>query len=227
MTALFIHIPKCGGTSISESIWPDEVRDAQGKNGVHWGIYPQPTIDMIITGWEEDNIPPDNLETYDYIFSVVRNPWSRAVSWYFWHIQRHLHEHFEFYRTFASFEDWIMEGMPTRPYPTRTYFSQLLWLKYGADIHMVCDRVNNRRRYDSGGYDPVIPDQIFKMEDLFDPDKPDWDELISKIGLGAYKPLRQMNSSKHKPYKEHYTIASAQKVCDICQQDIEFFGYTF
>ena len=65
------------------------------------------------------------------------------------------------------------------------------------------------------------------MEDVFDPDKPHWDELISKMGPGAYRPLRRLNRSKHKPYKEHYTIASAQKVYDICQEDIDYFGYTF
>ena len=85
---IFIHIPKCAGTSIKYFMFPDE--------DIHW-------FDAnynVIHGWcpkrklfmqhatakqliETNLITQEQWDTY-FKFTFVRNPWSRAVSDYYW-----------------------------------------------------------------------------------------------------------------------------------------------
>ena len=237
MSFLFIHIPKCGGTSISQVLIPDNVGLCQGKNGLQWlgSGYPQPTIDMIITGYVGGTkvTPPDDLSDYPYVFSIVRNPWDRAVSWYHWHVndtdsKNTKKSHFNWYKQFDSFKDWIMDGMRTPIHSTKTYFSMREWIQYGQEPDLVCKRINERRRYLGGGLSEIIPDDIYKMEDLFDPEKEDWLTLMHKCGLDSKTKRKHLNKSKRKPkFKDYYSLETAQTVYDICKDDIEFFDYKF
>jgi hypothetical protein len=240
MSFLFIHIPKCGGTSISQVVMPNRVQLCQGKNGYFWvdNGYPQPTIDMIITGCVGDKriAPSDNLSSYDYIFSVVRNPWDRALSWYHWHINDmnttdKNKSHFSWYKQFESFSDWVKKGMST---PHISPFNMMEWIKYGGNPDLVCKRINKRRTscpkrgYLYGGLSEIIPDSIYKMEDLFNVEKDNWSLLMEKCGLDPQTKRKHLNSSgKRKNMKQYYTIETAQIVYDKCKEDIEFFNYKF
>jgi len=232
---LFIHIPKCAGTSISESLIPHNPAACQGKNGNLWVKSPQPSLNSIVMGRDDGVIPPDNLEGYNYIFSVVRNPWDRAVSWFFWHQQRSYHDHFKWYKEFSSFEEWVMGGMETRPHRDIYFQMKDSWLLYGDSDEHLCDLMMKKRRrgIDALGWTskglpkiPFLVDDIFKQEDLTDPNKPHWKHLVQKCGL-AYRPLKHTNKSKHKNYKDYYNEKMIEAVYNICKEDIEFFGYSF
>lgn len=85
---IFIHIPKCAGTSIKYFLFPSE--------NIHWY---DPNYEAV-HGWcperkffmqhatttqllETELITRDQWDTY-FKFTFVRNPWDRAVSDYFW-----------------------------------------------------------------------------------------------------------------------------------------------
>ena len=76
---IFIHIPKCAGTSIEQSLF--------GKPYVDW--------DAERKIWKQHSTAAQIREYYCenynnyYSFTFVRNPWDKLVSDYFW-IQRHL-----------------------------------------------------------------------------------------------------------------------------------------
>jgi len=231
---LFIHIPKCAGTSISETLIPQNPLGCQGKNGETWDSKPhrepQPQLNSVIMGSNDGIVPPDNLEGYNYIFSVVRNPWSRAVSWFFWHQQNNYYEHFKWYKTFSSFEEWVMGGLETRPFKDIYFQMKKTWLLYGGEDEYLCEsRVDQRRNRLSLGWDsmsPLLLDDIFKQEDLTDPNKPHWSHLLEKCGVD-YKPLKHTNKSKHDDYKNCYNEKMIEAVYEVCKEDIEFFGYEF
>ena len=103
---IFVHIPKCGGTSI-ESVFDStaHIKNVTGQhNGTTWRKH--------MTLKTHELLFPD-LENY-FKFSVVRNPWSMTVSMYTymwksnetWPIQWRAQKGNAQYIT-MSFRDWV------------------------------------------------------------------------------------------------------------------------
>lgn len=68
----FIHCPKTGGSSLRKSIFNDSR---------HWHkVYIHGTYDKLLT-----LIP--QVKDY-YTFALVRNPYFRMISWYYWDVHR-------------------------------------------------------------------------------------------------------------------------------------------
>ncbi len=72
MSFTFIHIPKCGGSSVCEIL---ECRNPNG-NKQHQ------TLENILT--------QVSIEVFNesFSFTVIRNPWARLLSWYHFFNQR-------------------------------------------------------------------------------------------------------------------------------------------
>jgi hypothetical protein len=64
---IFIHIPKCGGLSVSTAL--------------EWVGLRHHTMEFYMKNYADYD-----LDEY-YKFTFVRNPWSRVVSWYFYHMK--------------------------------------------------------------------------------------------------------------------------------------------
>lgn len=73
--AIFIHIPKCGGTSTSQALINRNFTGDFNKASTHWRKY-----DI-------------NLHTNYFKFTSVRNPWDRFVSEYLWRNKRDWNHH--------------------------------------------------------------------------------------------------------------------------------------
>lgn len=92
--ALFVHIPKTGGTSVESAL-----KDAGAKVALLYGSrfngFMQATFQHMHAEVYEKAIPSD---FYDYSFTVVRHPVSRLVSEYFYRRKRGFAK--------RSFDEW-------------------------------------------------------------------------------------------------------------------------
>tara|TARA_A100001201_G_scaffold134886_2_gene122832 strand:- start:295 stop:864 length:570 start_codon:yes stop_codon:yes gene_type:complete len=91
---LFIHIPKCGGSSVVKAFdyhhphYPDK-----SKEHYRWLDY-------------------DESVKKKYSFAVVRDPLARIVSWFFFHKQTCSEEELKYY-DYETFQDWFDDGLKT------------------------------------------------------------------------------------------------------------------
>jgi len=82
---IFIHIPKCGGTTVEKALG--------------WDGAPHHTMEWYMKQNYDSN--PDEY----YKFTFVRNPWDRLVSWYFYCRTRGLGSYPK------NFEEWVQTGI--------------------------------------------------------------------------------------------------------------------
>ena len=81
---IFTHPPKCGGTSIEEMLGFLKLRNEQPR--IH--VFKHGSLEMHI-----DKIKEKGFGLNDFFkFSIIRNPWSRAVSFYN-HVKHMEYEH--------------------------------------------------------------------------------------------------------------------------------------
>lgn len=85
---LFIHIPKCGGSSVAAGLFE--------KENIHFRSYMNLDANQhkkYMTDHHEKHATASyykkQIKSYDdyYKFTVIRNPWERAMSAYEWHRQ--------------------------------------------------------------------------------------------------------------------------------------------
>ena len=203
---IFIHIPKCGGTSIESIFEPNaHIKNVNGKhNGVTWRKH--------MTFKTHELLFPD-LGNY-FKFSIVRNPWDMTVSMYnyMWHSNHSWPNQWRLQlndqQKNLSFKQWIKSPF----FQTPTIRSADILLDGGKDGEF---------------FDWVISsnwalDFILKFENL----KNDFDIVCDKIGI-PHQRLPHYNKTKHKHYTEYYDDETREIVARKYAKDIEYFGYKF
>lgn len=173
---IFVHIPKSGGTSI--------------------GTWLEGPV-MIGHPRMEDLLP---YKTNQVTFTVVRNPWDRAVSAY----------HYLFCtEKETTFQSYIDKGKPTFEEFIKnlgTVTTQEVWFN---GLNTQCDWIR-------GGVDHIL-----KFENLEEDFK-----IIQNI-TGNFKPLPHLNKSNHKNYREYFTPETRDIIAQVFKEDIERFNYVF
>jgi hypothetical protein len=178
----FTHIPKCGGNSVKKILGDSK-----------WPHFTTCKIKGIVGDEEFSNA---------FNFTVVRNPWDRLVSWYFYN-----KEH-EPYKS-ISFKDWIIKGCPhhlhnddhLKQFPDNPV-SQIDW-------------ITNKKG-------DIMVDYIIKLETIND----DFKVVSDKIGLNLSE-FPNLNKSEHKNYKEYYDKETITLVSEMFKKEIEILNYTF
>lgn len=200
---LFVHVPKCGGSTI-DHIFDTEVPDGRRVPG-RWR---HATYGALLEA-------EPALADY-WSIGFVRNPWARMVSW--WAMMHRfrtridqgrpgplerLHAHPDIWEPLREYGDtfdrFILEGMDAVP---RFRRPQLDYLRL-ADGRAVS--------------------HIARTEDF----AAETDLLRRRLGLDPVERHPRKNKTQHEHYSTFYTDATRAKVTAVYARDIAEFGYAF
>ena len=206
---VFVHIPKTGGTSLALALEGRAAKDdiligdtpkarrrrkrqqrlaAGGRLRKHSGLT---DLDGLLTA-------PELAEMF--VFTVVRNPWDRMVSYYHW-LKRQRFDH------------------PAVRLAARLDFSAFLAHPQTAESF----RAAPCRSYvtDAAGVERC--DLFLRFEDM----APGLAEIEARLGL-RLGPLPHVNRSlRRRDWRSYYSDADARRLAGICARDIADFGYRF
>lgn len=217
---IFLHIPKCAGTSIEMALEHHTVteRGTQDHRGLRMLEQPFPTLaafrnleNMLESArrikhrlsrhGHSNNSLTVNKEQYDsyFKFTFVRNPWSRIYSWYINVMMDEYHQRDYGVDNTISFPDFLKRFVGQDALAT-----QLYWIK------------------DMKGDIPM--DFIGRFENLRD----DYDEVCRRIGLeNKDLPHETKAATKKRDYREIYDNETHDLVEKFYHEEIRLFGYTF
>lgn len=205
---IFIHIPKCAGSSIFKYFIDDVAVNWKVPNyDVLYGWCPErnlhlqhATTDQLI---ETGLISRDVWESY-FKFTFVRNPYDRAYSDYLW-VQKDRN-------IFGSFKDYI--------------------LKKGVFKDVLLDNNNKNFRgdhcwnqtdffYSEGD---LAVDYVGRFENL----KSDFSFIQKKVGINKpFHKHEKKNDSRYGHYSKFYTKSKKELVENVYRKDLEKLNYSF
>lgn len=214
---IFIHIPKCAGTSLEKAF--GHFSDFEGRDGQdHRTIRTvNPYIQPFNYFKSKENLgellrtiywkvfsatnPKSNLklsknEYEDYFkFTIVRNPYTRAYSWYKNVIRDPIHRKSYNVDEGTSFEEFLQENIGKSALRKQSY-----WLKdYNGIIKM---------------------DQVIKFEDL----EGGFKELCLNLGVTGLN-LPHEIKGQTEDYLNSYNENTKRLIKEFYKEDFELFGY--
>ena len=198
---LFVHINKSGGGIITKNL---ENNGNVKINGYHR------SLEKMLTFVNETNY--SNL----YIFTVVRNPWDRMVSMYFYYKYKNYHP--EFFsgnqEIDDNFNNWI----------EYIYSSKFDRNRLHSDVNVFtycfCNQLNWIKNKNGN---LIRVNKILQFENL----KNELNNfLINSLGIKSIID-EKIHPTNHDHYSKYYNKDSKELVRKYYSEDIEFFNYKF
>jgi len=184
----FIHIEKCGGSSFKKwcaaNLEPDSYYKIVGKHA---------SVQKVKSRFEEPG----------YIFTIIRNPYAREISYY----------HYIQHRAYQRRDRCIKRGRNTEKFDRAIENLETLTLK---EYLMTQKTIGPQMDRIKGGVDYIINlERIHKqfrhIQDL----------------LNCYEPFPLWNASDHKPYQKYYDDELKEFIYNKHKVDFDEFGFTF
>ena len=228
---IFIHIPKCAGTSISTAL---NTRGARLQlNGMPTRkekvVFNSGSLAHITAEKLRSTLPEATWRNY-FKFTFVRNPWDLSVSLYHFHKSYAIPpSYFEMFPTmllrcslkhlysYFTLRNQAIKFQKNNPYIIKQFTttgSFKEWILQG--IYMPCC---SSFITDSKG--TVMVDFVGRYETL----QEDFSKICRRLNISAQ--LLHLNRSTHRPYREYYDSESKAIVARHFGADIERFAYRF
>lgn len=187
---IFVRIPKCATRSVSMSLFGNLA-------GSHRTV-------------KDYQIVFSAREFEDYFkFTIVRNPWDRLVSAFFFLKKGGVDEEdLEFSKRYLSkypdFDSFVEKGLLDDDI--------INWIHFVPQYKFVCLRDNM-----------LATDFVGRVESL---DR-DFATIANKLGIEAALSKINVTRSRKKDFRSYYTKRTVEIVSEIYRDDIELFGYRF
>ena len=205
---IFVHIPKTGGTALSLALEARAMRDDIMLGDTPKAVRRRRRLkDAQARGrlWKHstltdiDGLLPDGQLPLLFAFTLVRNPWDRAVSYYHWLRKQSFSHPAVSLAQSASFEQFVTDPKTKaslRASPAASYMTR-------ADGHEQCNA-------------------YIRLEHFHQDAAP----LVAHLGFELT--LTRVNGSDREPgYAQYYSNAAADAIAESCAEDIARFGYSF
>jgi hypothetical protein len=198
---IFVHIPRCAGTSIEDVIWPGPRSEKDLWMGFvdrHHNRYQTGGLQHLRASQIRDAVGTARFDSY-LKFAVVRNPFDRAVSQFSYMHRRPDLREFIGMDEDASFAEYLhLTGRR----------SHVQWEK---QCSFLCDEDG-----------VLLVDLIARYERLDE----DMAGVFANLGLTGVE-LPRLNGTEHAPYREHYRPEVRRQVEERYRDDLDRFDYGF
>lgn len=207
---IFVHIPKCGGSSVTASL-----STLTQYNDIELGATPYgQTIDRPYRtrfGLHKHSTAADirgvvgrPLWSRYYTFGVVRNPYRRAISAYTY--LKTYEQNYELIKQFPDFNAWVQSAAWQQAGPDGLNMPQHRWLRDGVSAQMV--------------------DEVFRLEDLVT----DMQPLLRQLRLNEHQMTRiklgKNNPSRVKVAPETIEDRTIELIRTRYELDFKLYGYS-
>lgn len=194
---VFVHIPKTGGNSILRPLFDTDcpLGDVVTNDQLH-----QPSGVLFDWNFSHGHTAADRHtinNTRYFSFSIIRNPWDRAVSLYFW--TKRLNQLYDGIRQFNSFEDFVQD------------IGSVLW-----------SRPQKEYLYDAKG---LVVDFVCRLESI-DQDMEYVCKRLN-IPTFQVRQINKNQLRPDKRYVDYYNTKTKKLIDEFYHQDIEIFRYHF
>lgn len=201
---IFVHIPKCGGSSIEKILWPSEAERTasnlwRGFISKYHNKYQTGGLQHLQASQIKLELTKEVFNTY-FKCSIVRNPWDKAVS------------QFEYMKKRKDLRDYI--GMSEND-SFKKYLSLIQ-----RNIHVQWD-VQHKFIVDNN--EKLMVDFVGKFESF----ESDVSKILGKLKIVGIDKIPHVNKSIRSHYKDYYDSESREIIQYLYKKDIELFGYKF
>jgi hypothetical protein len=197
---IFVHIPKTGGSSIEDVIWPGERTEADlwmGFTSRYRNRYQTGGLQHLLARQIREEVGAEVFDSY-FKFTFVRNPWDKAVS------------------QFASMGDRadLRELIGMAPDASLSEYLQLTERHSHVQWERQVEFLHDENRA------PLV-DFVGRFENL----KHDAQVVFERLGIRCRLPHR--NRSRHRHYRKYFDDRSREWIHSHYREDVELFGYDF
>ena len=201
---IFIHNPKCAGTSIFELLTPYSNMMCRFQNTKFYYYSSRLFGEKEILSNFRKHIPARDLKTKvtgntwntHYKFGVCRNPYDRVVSTFFYFKNNNDSVLRRDYEKYANFREFVRD------------LPNLKWKDY--QHYYLCDAKGN-----------ILVDQAIKLENLTS----DLNTTLRRLNVSTVQLAHRNKSERKKKFETYFDQESTAIVNKVYRKDFEIFGY--